>query len=155
MRTPHPTCAIAALSLLVGCADDAVEQQAIQVFEEFQSALFAGDQSRLRDLLSMASRPALAELPLDQLRDKQPLRDLRARRMDPRIIVTGRDPNENGARASYVIVKEAGELRVDLHATAAIHHTERPSANPVPKFEFRSLTEAELAQAGRRSPSPR
>ena len=107
--------------LCSGCADRG-EATARAVFDRYQDALFAGDRNELWGLLSRSSRPVLSQLPLERVGKRQPLVFVCATAQDPEVVIEMRDPNHDGREARLVLVREDGELLVDLLATTAFHH---------------------------------
>lgn len=116
------------------------------VFERYQGALFAGDRDSLRDLLSVESRKLLPHLPLDRLRDKEPLVVVGGESEPPRVLLQVADPNRDHTSTTYVVVRERGRLVVDLIETTAFNHIERIDANAAPTFTPRDLSGDEIAR---------
>ena len=112
------------LLALHGCRPATLEDDAVAAFATFQDALFAGDRARLRTALASESRQVVDSLPLgDRLSAKARLEVLSVRSQPPVLHVEVVDPNENGRHSTYVLVREEGELRVDLVATSALQRT--------------------------------
>lgn len=106
------------LLLLSCCAGDAREPDEVRrLFLAFQDALMRADCEALRPLLTPESRRVLAELPLQRARGKQLLEVTGIRGQHSRYVVDVRDPNAGGSPGHFVIVREGGELLVDLVAT--------------------------------------
>ena len=138
--------ALLLFSVSTGCADRSTEIAARDVLARYQTALFEADRPALRRLLSSESRDLIERIPLERVEDKQPLEFLEARSNPPEVLVTVADPNDGGAEKKYVLVKEQGELRVDLLATTAYHSYDRPTVNNSPRFTSRDLPQEELAR---------
>lgn len=94
---------------------------AAAAFARFQMALQAGDEPSCRELLTQESAPALAQMPWDAVRKKQPLLVLGASGEGAEFRVHVADPNQGGAESDFVVVREYGRLVVDLIATAGLH----------------------------------
>ncbi|MCB9878004.1 MAG: hypothetical protein H6835_10425 [Planctomycetes bacterium] len=125
---------------------------AIRAFESFQQALQQRDERACRELLTAESRAVLEQLPWDRVANRHPLQVLGAVQDDWRFHVRVLDPNENGARGEFVVVRERGRLVVDLVASAAVaaRPVERSggaveaSAQPSEQYEPGELTPADL-----------
>jgi hypothetical protein len=141
--------ASALLGAAAACGGDAAEAAARAAFARYQDALFAGDRPALRAVLSVESRPVVPHLPLERAGGQQRLEVLRAERHDPELHLVVRDPNAGGAERTFVLVREDGEMRVDLVATTAFNHERRPNPGGGYALETRPLTPAELAWAQR------
>jgi len=139
------------LSTTTGCEDRSAAEKATAVFYRYQDALFAGDRKALRRLLSVESREIVAQLPLQRVRDKQRLEVIDTVVQRPEVLITVRDPNRNGAESHYVVVKERGELVLDLLATTAYNHIERATPGGIPTFSPNSLPADEIARIRSRS----
>ena len=152
-RSTALTLAVALTWLAAGCSSEPTrEQAATAAFERFQDALFAGDRSALRHLLSSASREALSALPLQRVQGQQRLRVVGAERRDPEVLLAVLDPNQGDSRHTWVMVREDGRMRVDLIGSTAYNHTVRPGEGG-PRFEPRQLDRAELAKIRARWPA--
>lgn len=140
---------------LAGCSGDRTAARcdaAIRAFESFQQALQQRDEGACRELLTEESRAALEQMPWDRVAARQPLQVLGATQDDWRFHLRVIDPNENGARGEFVVVRERGKLVVDLLASAAaaarpVERSGGPveaSAAPSEQFEPCELTPADL-----------
>ena len=133
-----------ALALPVGCggASNAAETTALETFERFQDALFAGDAAATEALVTRESRPVVAALPWDRLAKRERLVPTAATDQRGCYHVQVRDPNDpndSGAQA-YVVVREYGRWVVDLVATAGLcNKVLRPTGSP-DDYELRELT---------------
>ncbi len=108
----------AILLLLSACSREQPEPAGVRpLFATFQQALLDGDREALRPLLTTESRQFLADLPLERSRGKQPLRVTAVHGARSRYVVEVLDPNRDDAPGHFIVVREAGELRVDLVAT--------------------------------------
>jgi hypothetical protein len=113
--------ALAAATLAACVGDAAATAAAAARFADFQAALLRGDESACRDLLTIESGAALAEIPWAEVRARQPLRILGAERRERDFRVQVEDPNAGGAHSEFVVVREYGKLVVDLVASAGLH----------------------------------
>lgn len=154
MRSPLRLFAALAVPL-AGCHRDDGAAAAAQTFTAFQQALLAGNEGRCRELLTRESASALADMPWASLRERQPLQVQRAEAVPGAFHVGVVDPNTNGGRGTYVVVREYGRLVVDLVASAGMHQqaveaTARPSEELEPReltpADFDRIREYELAQ---------
>lgn len=130
------------LALACSRADDATA--ATTAFAAFQAALQRGDQDGTRALLTRESQAAVAELPWHELRQRQPLVVLGAERSHGEFLVRVQDPNEGGRCSEFVVVREYGQLVVDLVATAGRHTEVVEAAGTAEQFEPRELTPADF-----------
>ncbi len=144
MRAPLP--AVLALLPLLGCADHHAFEQSQLVFARYQDALFAGDRAGLRAVLSRESRQLIPHLPMHRTTGKQRLVVVAHERRDPEILLTVRDPNSGDAERTFVLVREDGQLRVDLVATTAFNHERRFNPNGSVRIDPRRMTPDELAR---------
>jgi hypothetical protein len=144
---------------LAGCGPATIEADAVAAFAVFQDALFAGDRARLRAALAGECRQVVDSLPLGRLDSRQRLQVLGVRSRPPVVHVDVADPNENGRRSTYVLVREEGALRVDLVATSALQPAPGTGASrPSWRFEPGPLTPDQVRAAeaaARRMGSPR
>ena len=122
----RPTLPMLILPWLCGCGSDMAPANAASVLAEFQEALFAGDADRCERLVTSQSRPALAAIPWAALRSRKPLVIGEVEAHDGRFHVQVLDPNAGDRRGEYLIVREYGQLRVDLVATAGLTAEEVP-----------------------------
>jgi hypothetical protein len=144
MRWPTPVAI--GLSLLAAACSHAPTgtDRALSAFGQFQDALFAGDATLLRGLVTEESAPVVDELPLAQIRQRQRLQAISASDERGSYLVQIRDPNQGNARGSYVVVRENGRFVVDLVATAAMHATPTDRPTDPHHFEPRELSPADL-----------
>jgi hypothetical protein len=126
--------------------DDSIIEAARRAFDGYQDALFAADRQRLREALSAKSRELVPEIPFERVREKARLRVVDAVARPPQVLVAVEDPNQGGKECTFVLVREDGELRVDLVATTAYNHEERPAEQPGPRIAPRELSPDELAR---------
>lgn len=152
LRMILSTAFLAVVILLPACSETAAETTAaVRTFEAFQEALFGADRPALRRLVTDSSRPAIDDLPFDDLESKEPLQVLGAERDGADFLVRVTDPNRGGEPGTYVVVRQGGRLRVDLLATTALHHEEVPYGDGtelVPK----ALTPADIERARAANP---
>jgi hypothetical protein len=134
-----------ALLLLGACADaDPGAAAAAQAFAAFQQALHRQDENACRQLLTVESAAVLADMPWHKVREQQPLEVLGAEGSGSRFYVDIADPNTDGRRSQFVVVREFGRLVVDLVASAGLHtEVVEASANP-DDYEARELTPADF-----------
>lgn len=144
--------ACGAFAVTTSRRDDPMLEAARQTFETYQDSLFAGDRRRLREVLALGSRGVLPHIPFEHAQSQQRLTVVDAVAQPPEVLLSVEDPNQGGRECTYVLVKEDGELRLDLVATAAFNHEERPAQNPGLSFEPRDLDPAEIARIRSRSP---
>ncbi len=116
-------------------------------FTQFQTALQRGDEAGCRHLLTQRSATALAELPWQQIRNRQPLTVLGASGEGAEFRVHVADPNDEGRQSDFVVVREYGRLVVDLVATAGLHAVAvepREASAAREEFAPRELTPADI-----------
>ncbi len=130
--------------LVTGCSDRSDAAAAQQAFVSFQTALQRGDAPACRDLLTRESRSALAELPWQRLREQRPLVVLGTERSAGEYLVRVRDPNDGDRCSEFVVVREHGQLVVDLVATAGRHAEVVEAAGDAEQFVPRELTPADF-----------
>ena len=118
---------MAGLWVVSSCGGPDDEARVHRVFTSFQDALMRGDAGALRTAVTRGSELAVGQVPLDRARSKRRLEVRQIRRRDSgRFDVEVRDPNADGAEATYVVVRDDGRWRVDLVASLAANHaTER------------------------------
>jgi hypothetical protein len=138
---------------LSACTERAVIAGARAVFDSYQDALFAGDRDALRRVLSSESREVVDQIPCERARGKQRLRVVDAVFRSPEVILTVVDPNQGDRETRFVVVKERGELRLDLLASVAYSSEDVARPAGTPEFEPRELTEQELARIRSRYPA--
>jgi hypothetical protein len=129
--------------LAAACSGRADTDAAAHTFASFQAALQRGDQTACRALLTRESQQALAELPWDRVRRQQPLVVLDTERSAGEYLVHVRDPNDGGRRSEFVVVREYGQLVVDLVATAGRHAEVVEAAGSAEELVPRELTPAD------------
>ncbi len=135
-----------AASALTGCGPDpdvTACADAARAFAAFQQALQAQDEAACRELLTIESGAALAEIPWAQVAAQRPLEILGAERDRFRFFVRVADPNDDGRRGEYVVVREHGRLVVDLVASAGRSARAVEADAPAERFEPRELTPAD------------
>lgn len=111
------------LLAFVGCSHDGGSQDASAAFAAFQTALQQKDREACRKLLTVESQPALDGMPWDAVAKKQPLNVLgaaRQNRYSQIYLVEVEDPNNGDARGQFIVVREYGQLVVDLVASAGL-----------------------------------
>lgn len=108
------------LALSCSCTDDSGRAEAMTTLAAFQDALHRGDEAACRELLTLESRVALAEMPWERIRGKQRLVVVGAEGSGAEYLVQVQDPNDGGRRAEFVVVREYGRLVVDLVASAGL-----------------------------------
>jgi hypothetical protein len=109
------------LVVAAACSDQQPARDAVAAFERFQDALFTRDTAGLGRLVTGESSAAVAAMPWDRIAARQRLVPVEASDERGCFHVHVRDPNEDGARGTFVVVRENGRLVVDLVATAALH----------------------------------
>lgn len=117
---------------------------AATAFAAFQQALHRQDESACRQLLTMESAAALAEMPWQRVREQQPLEVLGAEGSGNRFYVDIADPNTGGKRSQFVVVREYGRLVVDLVASAGLHSEVLEASADRDEYEARELTPADF-----------
>lgn len=150
--------ALLALATLSGCAErDDAPREAIATFERFQRALQDADVGACRELLTVQSAEALAEMPWQDLAEREPLEVVAGRRDRNGFRVEVIDPNQNGERGEFVVVREYGKLVVDLVATAGLtaktveasHSREQFTPRALTAEDYDRIRKHELSQAPR------
>lgn len=136
--------------LAPGCADaEAPARAATATFAAFQQALRTHDENGCRRLLTRESAVVIPSLPWEQAAAGEPLCIDGASAVGSAFHVHVRDPNQGGQKATFVVVREYGELVVDLVASAACNavEVEREGAAEADfhreEFEPRELTPAD------------
>lgn len=147
-RTPV---AIGAFLLLAACARDDKSAEALAAFDRFQDAVFAADAAALKRAVTEESGVVADAVPFEQLASQQRLVAVEAIDLRGSWQVHAEDPNQGGAFADYVVVRERGRFVVDLFASAGLHATEKPG-DPKRKRELepRPLTPADYDEIRRR-----
>lgn len=111
--------ALACLLLLALGSCDAGTREPISRFRLWHQALARGDRPALARLMTEKSRAYLDHLP-ERSSSRHDARILEARREGSRVYLRVRDesPRAEVAEGTFVVVREDGEWRVDLLATA-------------------------------------
>ena len=124
----------------------AEQQQAVEVFEAFQGALFGGETATIRRLLTRESRPFAAAIQRQPLVGRQPLKVLGTSKVRHQLRVHVRDPNDSGRESFFVLVREDGRIRVDMVATTAYNKEEhrRPGPREIVRRRQKPLTQREI-----------
>ncbi|MFY9343531.1 MAG: hypothetical protein WAT39_13630 [Planctomycetota bacterium] len=130
--------------LFAGCAADPEPAAAKEVFASFQQALRQRDEAACRRLLTQESAAVLASMPWDRVQNQPALQVLGARREGNALRVQVRDPAQGNAPGEFVVVREYGQLVVDLIASAALVAEVHEAANAKDVFEPRELSPADL-----------
>jgi len=131
------------LATLASCSEDRGPTEAMNTFSAFQAALQQRDTESCRKLLTIASQEALADMPWDAVAEKQPLLvvgAVRPHRDSPVFRVAIQDPNNDGAEAQFVVVREYGRLVVDLVASAGLTAKVVEASSSKEQFVPRQLT---------------
>ena len=132
--------------------DKPIVEAARQAFDAYQDALFSGDRRGLRRVLAASSREVVPHIPFERAQGQQRLTVVGAETRLPQVLLSVEDPNQGGRKSTYVLVKEDGELRLDLLATTAYNHEERPAAHPGPRFTPGELDPDQIAEIRSRRP---
>lgn len=130
-----------------GCAEPADLAGARQVVRRFEDAVRAGDRTALRQVVTSESRPGVDAMALDASAPPQPLTVLDAVQRPDGVHVRVRDPNHGDRVGALVVVRENGDLRLDLVATAGLSAREVPLPGPRQRSVVRPLSPRERAQA--------
>jgi len=124
MRSPSMVLLVLAV-LATACADpDEPAHAATATFAAFQQALRDHDENGCRRLLTRESAVVIPSLPWERAAAGEPLCIDGASSVGSAFHVHVRDPNQGGAKATFVVVREYGELVVDLVASAACNAVE-------------------------------
>ncbi|MFN8827683.1 MAG: hypothetical protein ACK501_22170 [Planctomycetota bacterium] len=116
MRSALLTCVF----LLPACSDPAAPTRAAtEVFASFQQALRTHDEDACRRLLTRESAAVIASLPFAEAAAQKPLRIDGTSPVGSAFHVQVTDPNHGDRRATFVVVREYGQLVVDLVASAS------------------------------------
>jgi hypothetical protein len=137
------------LALLAACGPTSHPDTAAAcaVVERFERALRQRDRGGLADSITRESREALDALTEKPVGDKLPLQILGAAPRADGILVRVHDPNGTARDAGFMVVRENGELRIDLIASAGLTITERPLPGGAERQVVLPLTPAQRAQA--------
>jgi hypothetical protein len=142
-------------ALLAACSGEAARHAAAAAaFGAFQDAVFAGDRAALAAALTATSRRVLDDLPLDRVAGKERLTVIGCETAEPVVLVHARDPERGGRKATFVVVREAGRMRVDLVATAAWHQVPVAPEPGAPRWRLAPLPEAEIDEIRARHAAP-
>ncbi len=140
--------ALVTLALIAqGCfrsAAAAEQQQAVEVFEAFQGALFGGETATIRRLLTRESRQFTAAIRRQPLAGRQPLEVLGTSKVRHQLRVYVKDPNDGGRESFFVLVREDGSIRVDMVATTAYNREEHRRPGPREIVRQKRLTQREI-----------
>lgn len=134
---------VPALALVAGCSHDDAAADAGATFAAFQKALLNQDREACRKLLTVESQAALDSLPWQEAAAKKPLKVLGASRQSryaQRFRVDVEDPNNDNAAAQFVVVREYGQLVVDLVASAGLTAQVVEASGSQEEFEQVPLT---------------
>jgi len=116
---------IAFAFLLPACSDaSAPTRAASEVFASFQQALRTHDENACRRLLTRESAEVIPSLPFAEAAAQKPLRIDDATAVGSAFHVHVTDPNHGDRRATFVVVREYGQLVVDLVASASANAEE-------------------------------
>src|SRR5690606_19881776 len=130
-----------------GCDGGAADEIAVRArFQAFQDAVSSGDRAALYDLVTPESKRAVAHLPLERARGKQQVEVLDVERQHSTFLLRVADPNEAGRRTTYVMVRQAGSLVVDLLETTAYNSREKWLPGPPTRLVPAPLGPRELAR---------
>ena len=91
-------------------------------------------------------------IPFERTHGKKRLTVVSAEPQPPQILLAVEDPNDHGRRSTFVLVKEDGDLRLDLVATAAYNYEQVPAASPGPTFVPQALSPDEIARIRSQQP---
>lgn len=108
---------------LASCSADNGQEEAMRTFSSFQAALQASDRENCRQLLTVDSQEALTDMPWEAIAAKQPLEVVSAERPhhdQPLYRVNVRDPNNGNSAGQFIVVREYGQMVVDLIASAGL-----------------------------------
>lgn len=119
---------------------------ACALVERFEQALREGDRAGLADSITTDSRPAVDALGQTRLEGKPRMQVLGAAPHGDGILVRVLDPQSAGD-SGFIVVREHGELRIDLIASAGLNAKERPLDGGSTRQVVRPLTPAQRAQA--------
>ena len=141
MNAATPTLLL--LAVLASCSQDGDSQDASAAFTAFQTALQQQDREACRKLLTVESQPALDSMPWDVIAESKPLKVLGATRQSRyshlfRIDVA--DPNNDDAHGQFIVVREYGQMVVDLVASAGLTAKVVTSSGSQEQFEPVPLT---------------
>ena len=134
------------LATMAGCSQDDGPDRAMHAFAAFQQALQDHETETCRQLLTVESQQVLAEMPWHAIAHKQPLQVVGATRQQAgrnEFCVEVVDPNNNGAKAQFVVVREYGRMVVDLVASAGRSAQIVEASGSDEQFEPRQLTPAD------------
>lgn len=109
------------LALLGACGGDQASARAEAAFAAFQAALQRGDGEAARQLVTLESAPALADLDWASLRAQPPLEVVGSERHAAEFRLRVRQAGAPQTAGAFVVVREYGRYVVDLVATAGMH----------------------------------
>ena len=139
--------------LLTSCGPTAEQTAAVAAFEQFQDALFSGDKSSVRRLLTRESQPIAAHMPWDRVQSQQRLEPLGCEYENGRYHVLIRDPNRGNRKSRYIVVRESSAWRVDLIESTRWNRTETNLPGPPTKLVPRELSPREIDEITAREAS--
>lgn len=110
-----------ALALLGACGGDPASARAEAAFAAFQAALQRGDAEAARQLVTLESAPALADLDWANLRTQPPLEVVGSEPRSAEFRLRVRQAGAPQSAGEFVVVREHGRYVVDLVATAGLY----------------------------------
>lgn len=119
---------------------------ACALVERFEQALRNSDRAALSEVITVDSRPALDALAAAKITDPVRLQVLGATARSDGVLVRVQD-SKGDSDAGFIVVRENGELRIDLVASAGLTARERPLEGGATRQVVRPLTPAQRAQA--------
>ncbi len=137
--------------MLVACSGaDPATQQAMATFEQFQDALLTRDMATLEALVTDESRPAIPQIPWQEVASRPRLMVVAASDERGSYRVDVRDPSQpDGWLDAYIVVRENGRMVVDLVATASHYARTYQTAGDSSDFEFVDLSPEDRERARR------
>jgi hypothetical protein len=112
------------LAVLCSCGEDELVTGARAGFARFQDATLAGDRTAMMRSVTQDSRAAIHHVDIASAQQRERLEVLSAEaRNAGRVELRVADPNAGGAQSVFVVLRERGEWRVDILATAAANYT--------------------------------
>ncbi len=129
---------------LTSCGQSSEQAAAVAAFESFQDALFAGNKSAVRRLLTRESQPVLAHMPWDHVQSQQRLEPHGCEYENGRYHVLLRDPNHGNRESRYIVVRESSAWRVDLIESTRWNRVETDLPGPPERLVPRELTQLEI-----------
>lgn len=134
------------LPVLTGCSQDVEPQAAARTFAAFQTALQQRDEAACRQLLTLESQQVLSSMPWEAVAKKEPLRIVGATRLhqsNHAFRVEVQDPNTGHKAGQFIVVREYGQLVVDLVASAGLNAQVVKATGGNSHLEPRQLTPAD------------